>query len=467
MPSPDAPPAGSRREVLAIAWPIWISMISVTTKGVVDMLMVGRLGTDALAGVGMAMILAFNALCFGMGILRSQKSLVSQYLGAGDPERSHAYGVQAFYLAVAFAAVCLLLGAVSGQFFQTVAGSTELSPGAVAAGADYFQMRLLWGGAMLLSLSISEYLRSTGRTRLPMAADLLAQPVNILLNWCLIFGHLGLPAMGVRGAALGTGLSDLFSFLLMLLLARPAGRWRPKSWAAYRLDLRRMGRVLSVGLAGGLQFTLEVGSFTLVNFFVGFLGTEAFAAHQAAISVLHFSFMSAVAIADGGAVLIGRYVGALDWDAVRRTFRSMLSLAFPVMFGMGLLFFAFGESIMGLYLRNEDPETLADAIQIGGAILGVAAVWQFGDAFQICFRFALRAAGDHYWVLWVGILCSWLLSAPLAALAVFVLKGDVVLVWWLWSIEIFAGSLIFALRWKGGKWVQKRLVEDGATTAAG
>ncbi|RMH00757.1 MAG: MATE family efflux transporter, partial [Planctomycetota bacterium] len=324
MPAPAAPLPGSRREVAALAWPIWVSMISVTAKGVVDTLMVGELGTDAMAGVGLAMVLAFNALCFGMGVLRSQKSLVSQYLGAGDRTGSYSYGVHAFYAAIGFALLCVLLGAVAGPLFLAFAGGTELSPTALAAGSRYFGARLFWSGAMLLSLSVAEYLRSTGRTRLPMAADLISQPLNVLFNYALIFGRFGAPELGVVGAAVGTGLSDLVSLLLMLAFARPRGRFRPRSWTPYRFSAARFGRVLSVGFFGGVQFTIEVGSYTLITWFISHLSTVAMAAHHAAIQVLHFSFMSAVAIADGGSVLVGRYIGALDWESARRAFRSMV-----------------------------------------------------------------------------------------------------------------------------------------------
>jgi MATE family multidrug resistance protein len=462
MAPPAAPLPGSRREVASLAWPIWVSMISVTAKGVVDTRMVGELGTDSMAGVGLAMVLAFNALCFGMGVLRSQKSLVSQYLGAGDRTTSYAYGVHAFYAAVAFAGLCVLLGASAGSVFDAFAGGTKLSTAAVAAGTDYFGARLYWSGTMLLALSVGEYLRSTGRTRLPMAADLISQPLNVLFNYALIFGKFGLPEMGVVGAAVGTGLSDLFTLALMLAFARPAGRWRPQSWEPYRLRLDHLWRVLSVGFYGGVQFTIEVGSYTLITWFISYLSTVAMAAHHAAIQVLHFSFMSAVAIADGGSVLVGRYVGALDWEAVKRSYRSMLSLALPVMAGMGLLFLAFGEWIMGQFLHNDDPAVQAEAVRLGAAVLAVAAAWQIGDSFQICYRFALRAAGDHRWVMWVGIGCSWLMSAPLAAAAVFWIRGDLTTVWWMWSAEIYLGALIFGRRWAGGKWMEKRLVRDGA-----
>ena len=467
MPSPASPLPGSKREVAALAWPIWVSMISVTAKGVVDTRMVGELGTDAMAGVGLAMVLAFNALCFGMGVLRSQKSLVSQYLGAGDKTTSYAYGVHAFYAAIGFAGVCVLLGAFGGSVFGAFAGGTKLSNAALSEGTAYFNSRLYWSGAMLLSLSVAEYLRSTGRTRLPMAADLISQPLNVLFNYALIFGKFGMPEMGVVGAAVGTGLSDLFSLVLMLAFAKPSKRWKPASWEPYRFHLGHFWRVITVGFYGGVQFTIEVGSYTLITWFISYLSTVAMAAHHAAIQVLHFSFMSAVAIADGGSVLVGRYVGSLDWEAVRRSYRSMLQLSLPVRAGRGLICLIFGDWSMGQFLHNDDPETQAEAIRVGAAVLAVAAAWQIGDSYQICYRFALRAAGDHKWVMWVGIACSWLMSAPLAAAAVFWIKGGLTTVWWMWSAEIYLGALIFGRRWAGGKWMKMRLVEDGKQPSGG
>jgi len=134
------------------------------------------------------------------------------------------------------------------------------------------------------------------------------------------------------------------------------------------------------------------------------------------------------------------------------------------MLGGGILFMVLGEQIMEMYLRGGDPEMRGTGIALGRRLLLVAAVWQLGDAIQIVYRFALRATGDHKWVMWAGLGCAWVLSAPMAAFGVFVLKGDVVTVWWLWNVEIYFGAILFLWRWKGGSWRNKRLVEDDIST---
>ncbi len=458
VPVPPGRPGG-RRQVLLLAWPIGVSMVSFTLKGFVDTLMVGSLGTGSLAAVGMAGMVAFNTVAFPMGVLRGQKSLVSQYLGAGDRDAARSFGAQAFHLALLFGVLCLLLARLAGPILGTLLGDSAMSPAAVAQATAYLRMRLLWALPYLCALSLAEYHRGCGRTRLPMAADLLAHPLNVLFNWLLIFGHAGFPALGVRGAALGTGLADTISLLLLLRFGAAAPRPPLRSLLP---RLRRFLRVLDVGASSGVQFTIEVGSFTTITWLIStHLGDLSTAAHQAALQILHVSFMPAIAVGDAAGVLIGRYVGERRLDVVRRSFRSMLQINIPLMVAMGGLFLLFGGRLMGLFLKPPDPEQHEAAIRLGSAVLAAGAAWQLGDAFQIAGRFALRAAGDHRWVMWVGILMSWGLSVPLALVVLRLLHGDVVAVWWAWNAEIYLGSVVFWLRWRSGAWIRKRLVQEG------
>ena len=159
-------------------------------------------------------------------------------------------------------------------------------------------------------------------------------------------------------------------------------------------------------------------------------------------------------IGDGGSVLVGKYVGALDWEAAERSLRSMLRLNILVMLVCGAVFALFGEVLMGLYLEEAEP------VSIGKSLLLIAALWQLGDAFQISYRFALRSAGDHNWVMWTAIITAWLLTVPASAFAIWILDGDVVTVWWCWNLPMYFGAWLFRRRWKSGKWRALRLVED-------
>lgn len=442
-----------------LAWPIGVSMISFTLKGFIDMLLVGRLGIEAFAAVGLASVMAWTLLSFPLGMLRGQRPLVSQYFGAGDRIGAYSYGIHAFYLAAAWGVLSFALSGPVARLVISWTGS-ELTPDATKFAVDYLQTRLAWGGAWLMNISVAEYLRSTSRPRIGMAADLLAHPVNVALSWMLIFGMLGMPELGVRGAALGTGLADLLALCLMLALAWPRGdQFHPEGRQPWKYRWARMKKVLSTGITGGVQYALESGAFALITAMIGFLGTTALAVHQAAITLVHLSIMPAVAIADGGATLIGQYMGDKKLDYVERSLQSTVQICAVFMAFMGVIYFAFGEELISIFLK-EGAEERAEALALGGTVMIAAAVWQLGDSYQIAYRFCLRAAGDHAWVMYTGIFCSWVLSVPLAWAVVHIFNGNLAHVWFSWTAEIFLGSFIFWWRWRSGAWRSKRLVDD-------
>jgi MATE family multidrug resistance protein len=454
------PTPGSRGEVLRLAWPILVSMLSFSLKGFVDTVMVGRLGTAALGAVGIASIAVWAAVTFPWGVLRGQRPLVSQHLGAGQREQAFAYGVHGVYLALGFGVLLFVLAQPLASAVRLFVSSTELDPAGIAIAEDYFEMRLRWAAPLLCFFAIAEYQRSSGRTRLPMAVDLCTHPLNFLFNYGLIYGEFGLPELGARGAALGTGLADACGLALLLFVLWRERRGRPPLRPAARFDAAKLREVGKVGMSGGLQFSFETYAFLAISWMVGRTEPAALSVHQAGIQLIHIALMPAIAVADATSVLIGRYVGALDWEATKRALRSALEIVTPFMAGMGLLFFLFGRELVSLIVTDSDPALRAHALALGAGVMAAAALWQIGDALQVVFRFALRATGDHRWVMWTGILCSWVLSLPLVAWVVFVLEGSVATVWLVWSAEIFIGDAIFVWRWQSGAWRRQRLVND-------
>ena len=452
-----SPQPGSRKEVLRLAWPIAISMMSFTIKGFVDTLMVGQLGTDVLGAVGLASVATWMAMTFPWGILRGQRPLISQYLGAGQPEKAFSFGIHAFALALFCGIAVLIFSGPLTSAFGIYAGSTDLSIGGVQIASDYFLTRMQWLLPTFLTLAIAEYLRSVGETRVPMLVDIFVHPLNIFFNWVLIFGHLGFEPMGAKGAALGTGIADVCALTLIFIIVKPKHKL---TIGLLKLKLDRLREVLSVGFTGAVQYSLEAVSFVTITWFIGKTGTVAVAVHQVGIQLIHISMLGGAAIADGGSVLIGKYVGEKNYTAVRKTLRSTLEIMTPYMLFIGACFIIFREQIGDMFINNDDPVEYATAMRLSSGVLIAAAIWQLGDAIQIAFRFALRAAGDHVWVMWAGILCTWLLSMPVAWVVVFVFNGDVADVWMAWNVEIFVGAAVFVHRWRSGKWAKKRLVAD-------
>ena len=260
--------------------------------------------------------------------------------------------------------------------------------------------------------------------------------------------------MGVRGAALGTGIADFIAMLVMFQLGRPKGKLQiPKfHWA-------RMKRVLHTGITGGVQFSLESISYGIITYFVARLGTVPLAVHQIGITLIHLAMMPCIAVADGASVLVGQYTGDKQWKAVRRTVRSGFQIMLPFAGLMALIYWLGGEFLVGIFVPLDDPN-YHESITLGAGLLIAAAIWQIGDVFQFSYRFSLRATGDHKWVMWVGILVSWILSVPLAWWVVEIMHGSVIHVWMAWNAETYFGSWLFYRRWKSGKWKEKRLVED-------
>lgn len=439
-----------------MAWPIGVSMISFTLKGFIDMLLVGRLGIEAFGAVGLAAVMAWNIIAFPMGMLRGQRPLVSQYIGAGDRVGAFSYGVHAFYLAAVWGAVCFLISEPAAAWVIELTASDQMSLASRAFAREYLETRIAWAGSTLLAIAVAEYLRSTSRPRIGMAADLLAHPTNVVLSWVLIFGLVGMPELGVRGAAVGTGLADLLALAIMLYLVRPR-KPIPREAIVYRWQ--RMKRVLSTGVTAGVQFSIESGAFAIITVMIGTLGTTALAVHQAAIQLIHMSIMPAVAVGDGGSTLVGRFMGEKKFEHVERALRSTVVITSIFMAAMGVVYLAFGRELISIFFQIDKPG-YEEALTLGARVMVAAAIWQLADSYQVSYRFCLRAAGDHHFVMYTGILCSWVLSVPLAWAVVEIFDGDLADVWFAWNLEIFFGAVLFWWRWRSGAWRNKRMVRD-------
>jgi multidrug resistance protein, MATE family len=420
------------RELLRLAWPIAISMLSFSTMTLASTAFVARVGSDELAGVGLAGVIGFALICFGVGLLRGAKTLVSQALGAGRGERVPELLGAALVLALGFGALATLVG----QLVAPLVAMLSASARAGGFAAQYLAIRSLGAPLVLFYAALREASYGEGDTRSPMRASIAGNVVNVALDATLILG-LG---WGVRGAAIATICGNATE--LAVLAWRMRHRLRGLAYSR-----RALVDTWAQGAPNGVQFVMEVGAFLILTVLVARMSALDGAAHQLVLHLVNVSFLPAHALAEAAAVLVGNAVGANADVLVPRVARRALALgagyAATCLVGYALL----GGLIVSA-MAGGDSALAARA----GVLLHVSFAFLVADAANVIARGVLRGAGDVRYAAVIGIATSWLTTPPLA--------------WWLgvshgmgavggWiglAIEIVVGASLYWLRVARGGW---------------
>ena len=432
---------GSTREVVSLAYPVVLSNLSSSAMHVIDSAMVGRLGATELAAVGYGGIWIWTALTLFMGTASGVQTFVAQEDGAGRSERCGFWAWQGFY---AVAPITVLGLMIFVSLFPSIIAA--LGPSAeLREQADlYASWRALGCLGLGILMILSSFFRGLGDTRTPLVAALIATAVNIVLDYGLIFGELGLPAWGVKGAGAATAVAEWVG-AAVLIVAFCRKKMRGYGTAPVRPDLSQMRRFIRTSLPIGGQWFIEMASFAMFSTVVARMGDAAMAASQAMIALLSLSFMQAVGIGIASATLVGRYVGAEDPAAAERSHRTSVRLGLWLAAVIGLLFLVFPELLISIF--SNDPEVL----RLGAPLVRLGGLFQVFDALQIITNGSLRGAGDTRWPFFVQSLLAW--SALPVAWFVGVWLGQGVVGAWC-AMTIYVAVLTWALlvRFRHGAW---------------
>jgi MATE family multidrug resistance protein len=440
--------AGSLREVSALAAPVVLSQLSATLMGIVDSAFVGRLGATELAAVGFANVWNWTVFCLLMGTASAVQIFVAQDHGSGHERRCGPWAWQASYLvvpaALLFAAALL---ALAPPALRALGPSEELQ----TAARVYLDRRIVGMPALVFAFVWMSFFRGIGDMRTPLVAIVAANAVNAVLDYGLVFGRLGLPAWGIAGAGTATALSEWLYAALLLAAARRARVARAFATGPVAPERRALRRFSRTGLPVGGQWLIDMLAFALFTTLVARMGDTAMAASQAFLMLLSLSFMQAVGIQAAASTLVGRYVGAGDLAAARRSFGAALRLGGILATGVGLLFLALPELAMRLF--TDDPEVVA----LGAPLVRLGALFQLLDAVGIVASGALRGAGDTRWPFVFQALLAWGLFLPLAWLLGVVLGGGLFGAWVGGSLYVGVLAAGLLLRFRGGAWESIRI----------
>jgi len=374
-----------------------------------------------------------------MGTLFIVSSFVSQLYGQKDLVGARRYGWYGLIVAAVTQLVCML-GALAVPWSL---GFFDYAPDVRELMTRYMQIRLMCGGAAMGIEALAAYYGGLGKTWLPMTASIVAMVLNVALNWVLIRGELGAPAMGVAGSALASALATWVAFLGLFA-------WFLRGGGLPALKPKELWRMLRYGLPSGLNWFFEFFAFNVfINIVVAGLGTVALGAMMAVFQVNGLSFMPAFGVASAGAILVGQNIGAQRKDEVPRIVRMTLRTTALWQGAVGLAYVLAPRFFIAFFAKGADANAM---IQVGARMMMLSAAWQLFDATAMTMAEALRAAGDTAYTLWVRVAIAWGLFFPGAYVSVRVLHGnDVHAVAW---VVVYMGLLaaLLWLRFKSGRW---------------
>lgn len=432
------------RSVLKLAWPVVIQQVSLTAVQLVDTFLVGHLGEDALAGVGLASILFWFPLSgmFAIGI--GTTAVVARNVGAGRPERAEVTLRSAQMLA-------LLWGVAMGVVYFAAAGPLlELmgaEPAALDAGVSYMQAFAFGIPMYTLIFASTSSLQGAGDTRTPMLVMLAVNGINAVLSYVLIRGAGPIPEYDVQGAGLGFLGAAIAGWLMVsgAMMARgSAVGLRPSK--TLQVDNSETGRILRVGLPSGaeqLQFQLAFLAYTRI---IASLGTTALAAHQVALRIEGLTFQPGFAFGVAATTLVGQGLGAGRPDLAEKAATAAGRLAFVLMASVGVALMVFGGPITRLFISEDD------VVDTGRKLLLIFGVALPALSISLSLGGALRGAGDTRSVLGIMTIGVWGVRLTPAYLLAVVAGLGVPGAWAAAMVDINTRALLMFLRFRQGKW---------------
>ncbi len=456
MNAMDRPGRGGLREMIALALPMVISHGCETALIFTDRLFLARLGPTSMNAAMAGGLTAFMMMTFFIGLTGYVTALAAQYLGAGRKEVCALVVSQAVLISLLAAPLILTLGPLAHQLFRIMDLPVEqLEPQRI-----YFDILLYGAVLVMLRNCLSCFFSGIGRTRVVMVSAMVAMLVNVAANYVLIFGRLGLPALGIRGAAFGTLIGSFCAFLVLLSAYLGRGnRLEYKVMSALRFNREVMAKLLRYGSPAGMEMFLNLLAFTVMIMIFHGHGPVTATAVTIVFNWDLVSFVPLLGIQIGVVSLVGRYVGAGRPDIAERATRSGLKMACAYSLMILVLFVSLPGELVSVFEPGQADPIFDQATPLATTMLRLAAFYVLADAVMLVYSGALRGAGDTFWAMCASVALHWLL-APTLFLFLRVLEFTPQSAWLTLIVSLLCFSGLFYLRYRSGKWKNIAVVRE-------
>jgi MATE family multidrug resistance protein len=428
------------RKNLTLAVPVILAQIGQVTVNLADNMMVGHVGTTELAAASFAINVFHVGMLFGLGITLGITPLVGQSFNPQNPGGVGGWlknGILIHFITAIL--LCLLMASV--VFFMGRMGQSE---DVVKAAIPYFLIQVASLLPVLIFFSIKQFFEGVGNTKIAMIITIIANIINIGLNYVLIFGKLGFPTLGLNGAGYATLFARLIMpvIFLLIILKKPSFKVYLESAKIARVEIEKIKRMLSIGLSIGMQMIIEFLAFSIGAIMLGWISKEALAGHQVAIGMAGMTYMISFGLASGTTIRVSHAFGDRNSNELKHAVFASLHIVIAFMSLMGILFVVLRNQLPLLF--TSDPEV----IRFAAGLLIVGAFFQIFDGVQVVLLGALRGMADVRIPMFMAFFSYIVVSLPISYLLAFVFNFGYSGVWIGFVFGLSTAAVLFGFRLK-------------------
>lgn len=425
---------------LYLAMPVVLSQVGQVTVSLVDTMMVGHVGTVELAAASFANNVFMIGMLFGMGITYGITPLIGNDFGNGRLKEVTIWLKNGI---LTHAIVALGLSAVMFGIYFTLPLMGQKAD-VLELAKPYYLLLCLSYIPFLLFFSFKQFFEGVGNTKMAMQITLLANLVNIVVNYVLIFGKFGFPEMGLNGAGIGTLVSRLFMPAMFVFYIVRKPRFLDYFLAAHRqvFDWKKVIAVLKIGIPIGFQIIVEVSAFGIGAIMMGWLGETPLAAHQVAIGMASFAYMISLGISQANTIRVSHQMGVGDFPALKNAALASTHLVLAFMTFTGIVFVVFRNVLP--YMFTTDTEVIV----LASNLLIIAAIFQLFDGLQVVMLSTLRGMADVKIPMFMAFLAYLFIGMPVSYVCAFVLDFGPQGIWFGYLAGLGVASVMFYFRFQ-------------------
>jgi MATE family multidrug resistance protein len=400
---------------ISLATPVILGMLGHTIVALVDNIMVGQLGTAELAAVSLGNSFMFIAMSLGIGFSTAITPLVAEADGEGNFEKGKSSFKHGLFLCMVLGVALFLVVFVAKPLMYVMNQPQEV----VDLAMPYLTLVAVSLIPLIIFQAFKQFSDGLSMTRYPMYATVVANIVNVVLNYIFIFGKFGAPELGVVGAAIGTLASRVImvAYLWYILSQKTKSREYVLNIKLFTLRKTMLKKLMSLGFPSALQMFFEVAIFTAAIWLSGILGKNPQAANQIALNLSSMTFMVAMGFGVAAMIRVGNQKGLVRFRELRRIAFSIFLLSTLLAIIFAILFLLFNDILPKLYLDYDNMAEFQDNFQvaaIAAKLLLIAAIFQISDTLQVVVLGALRGMQDVKIPTVITFVAYWLVGFPIS-----------------------------------------------------